>query len=120
MSLGREFAEALVRKDFDAASALLHPEIEFRAMTPNVVWEAGSPQEIVDTVFREWFEEDDHVDGLVALETDTVADTERVGYRWSGRNADGAFVAEQQAYLRERDGRIGWLRIICSGMRPVP
>jgi hypothetical protein len=26
---------------------------------------------------------------------------------------------EQQAYLSERDGRIGWLRVLCSGYRPV-
>ena len=46
-----------------------------------------------------------------------VGDRERVGYRFSGRNPDGRFVVEQQAYLSERDGRIGWMRALCSGFR---
>ena len=32
---------------------------------------------------------------------------------------DGRFVVEQQAYLEERDGRIGWMRVMCSGFRPL-
>ena len=47
-----------------------------------------------------------------------MADRERVGYRFAGHNEDGPFVVEQQAYLSERDGRIDWMRVICSGMRP--
>jgi hypothetical protein len=35
------------------------------------------------------------------------------------RNDDGQNLVEQQAYLSERDGRIGWLRIMCSGYRPA-
>jgi hypothetical protein len=31
---------------------------------------------------------------------------------------DGRYLIEQQAYLSERDGKIGWLRILCSGLRP--
>ena len=53
------------------------------------------------------------------METDAFADRERVGYRLRVRNTDGLHLVEQQAYLTERDGRIGWLRIICAGYRPV-
>ena len=119
MSLGTDFAEALSRKDFDAVAALLHPEVDFRAMTPRLSWEAGDPEELVAKVLREWFGDDHHFDEVLGIETGTVADTERVGYRFRGRNPDGEFVVEQQAYLRERDGQIGWLRIMCSGMRPA-
>jgi hypothetical protein len=35
------------------------------------------------------------------------------------RNPEGLFLVEQQAYLAERDGRIGWMRVLCSGYRPV-
>lgn len=31
---------------------------------------------------------------------------------------DGAHVAEQQAYHRSVDGRITYLRVLCSGFRP--
>jgi hypothetical protein len=35
------------------------------------------------------------------------------------RNDEGLHLVEQQAYLSERDGRIGWLRVMCAGYRPV-
>ena len=53
------------------------------------------------------------------VESDTVADRERVGYRFSVTNPDGDFLVEQQAFLAPRDGRIGWMRVVCSGYRPV-
>jgi hypothetical protein len=53
------------------------------------------------------------------VESDTVADRERVGYRFSVNNADGRHLVEQQAYLEDRDGQIGWMRVVCSGFRPA-
>jgi hypothetical protein len=35
------------------------------------------------------------------------------------RNSDGEHLVEQQAYMSERDGQIGWLRIMCAGYRPI-
>jgi hypothetical protein len=29
------------------------------------------------------------------------------------------FEVEQQAYIGERAGRIGWMRSVCSGFRPI-
>lgn len=31
----------------------------------------------------------------------------------------GLHLVEQQAYLSEREGRSGWLRIMCAGYRPI-
>lgn len=42
-----------------------------------------------------------------------------MGYRFSVTNPDGRFLVEQQAYLEPRDGRIGWMRVVCSGFRPA-
>ena len=53
------------------------------------------------------------------VQTDSFADRERVGYRFRVRNPDGLFEVEQQAYIEERDGRIGWMRVLCSGFRPA-
>ena len=39
-SLGEEFARAIAAKDADALRRVLHPELEFRAMTPRRFWEA--------------------------------------------------------------------------------
>jgi hypothetical protein len=118
-SLGAEFARALAAKEFDRIRELLHPEIDFRGMTPNRVWEAGDPDTVIADVLRQWFEDSDEIEALDRLETDTVADRERVGYRFRVRNPDGDFLVEQQAYVAERDGRIGWMRVLCSGYRPV-
>jgi hypothetical protein len=116
--LGAAFAEAFAAKDFERVAALVHPELDFRALTPSRVWEASQPAQLVDEVLRSWLEDSDIVEELFGVESDVVADTERVGYRIRGHNEDGPFVFEQQAYLRERDGRIGWMRVVCSGFRP--
>ena len=117
-SLGAEFARALAAKDFDRVARLLHPEIDFRAMTPRKVWEAADPEEVVAGVLREWFEDSDEIRSLEHLETDSFADRERVGYRFAVSNPEGSFLVEQQAYISPRDGRIGWMRVLCAGYRP--
>jgi hypothetical protein len=118
-SLGSDFAAALARKDFDRIGDLLHPEIDFRGLTPNRIWEAEDADAVVGGVLREWFEDSDEILELLQVETGTVADRERVGYRFLVRNPEGLFEVEQQAYIGERDGRIGWMRSVCSGFRPV-
>jgi hypothetical protein len=117
-TLGAEFARALAVKDFGRIRELVHPEIDFRGLTPSRSWEASDVETLISTVLAEWFGESDEIEGLEALETGAVGDRERVGYRFSVRNPDGRFVVEQQAYLSPRDGRIGWLRVLCSGFRP--
>ena len=117
-SLGEAFAQALSRKDFDEVMTLLHPEVDFRGLTPRRTWEAKDAQTVVDDVLTVWFEPSDEIERLVSTETDAFADRERIGYRLEGHNPDGPFVLEQQAYYEERDGRIGWMRVVCSGFRP--
>jgi hypothetical protein len=118
-TLGAEFARALADKDFDRIRGLLHPEVDFRGLTPNRVWEATAPDAVVSEILRLWFEDSDAIESLDRVETDTVGDRERVGYRFTVTNPDGRFVVEQQAYLADRDGRIGWMRVVCSGFRPA-
>lgn len=117
-SLGEAFAHALSRKDFDEVARLLHPDVDFRGMTPRRTWEESDARSVVENVLKVWFEPSDEVERLVSTQTDTFADRARVGYRLEGRNPDGPFVVEQQAYYEERDGRIGWMRVLCSGFRP--
>jgi hypothetical protein len=118
-SLAGDFAAALAAKDFDRIGELLHPEIDFRGLTPSRVWEAGDAETVIDGVLGQWFEESDEIEALLHLETDAFADRERVGYRFRVRNPEGLFEVEQQAYVGERDGQIGWMRSVCSGFRPV-
>jgi hypothetical protein len=118
-TLGEAFARAVAAKDNDAVRTLVHPEIDFRGMTPGRYWEASEPEGLLDAL-NFWFDDGDHIEALEAVDVDSFADRERVGYRLRVRNADGPHLVEQQAYLTERDGRIGWLRIMCSGYRPTP
>ena len=53
------------------------------------------------------------------MHSDAFADCEQIRFRFRGRNRDGPMVVEQQAYLTERDGLIGWMRVVCSGQRPL-
>jgi hypothetical protein len=118
-TLGAEFARAVAVKDYDRVLDLMHPEIDFRALTPSRNWEAGDADAVISDVLRQWFEDSDEIETLERLESDSFADRERVGYRFSVRNPDGRFLVEQQAYLSARDGRIGWMRVVCSGFRPA-
>jgi hypothetical protein len=98
---------------------LVRPEIDFRALTPNRFWEASGADDVVEILFANWLEDDDQVEEIVGIEGDTVADRERVGYRFTVTNPDGRFVVEQQAYLSTREGQIDWIRLVCSGFRPA-
>ncbi len=118
-ALARAFGEAVAAKDHDRVRALLHPELDYRAMTPGKVWEGAGADDVV-AALGQWFEDSDVVERVDLLETDAFADRGRVGYRLQVRNADGLHLVEQQAYVGAKDGRIGWLRVMCAGYRPVP
>jgi hypothetical protein len=113
--LGRAFADALARRDFRGAGELLHPEVDFQALTPRRLWEALSDTDVVE-VLRTWFG-DAETEQVARVETDAVADRQHVAYRFRGHRPDGPFVIEQQAYFTQHDGRIDWMRLVCSGFR---
>jgi hypothetical protein len=119
ISLGTDFAHAFAAKDADRVRELVHPEIDFKGLTPNRSWEASDADALVSILFDNWLEDEDHVESVESVETDSFADRERVGYRLGVSGPDGRFLVEQQAYIEERDGRIGWMRVVCSGFRPA-
>lgn len=112
-----QLVDAVVNLDFERARVLLDPEVDFRAMTPKKVWEADGPGE-VEAAMRKWFNHPEReVEKVVATRPELVEDTDRVGWLVRGQGLNGPFSFEQQAYIRERDGMIVWLRIMCSGPR---
>ncbi len=118
-SVTGEFLDAILARDFARARGLLHSSIDFRAMTPKQVWEADGPAG-VEEVLRAWFEHPERdVQRVEPTDPASVEDTARVGWRVYGNGADGPFVYEQQAFLREDREQIVWLRIMCSGPRPL-
>jgi hypothetical protein len=118
-TLGQQFASALAKKDFTALAELLHPEIDFAGLTPRSTWEAHAPDEVIQGVLRNWFEDSDEIQELIYVDTDSFADRQRVGYRFRVHNPDGEFLVDQQAYLTDRDGKIGWMRVLCAGYRSI-
>lgn len=118
-TLGGEFAQALAAKDRERLGELMHPEIDFRGMTPNRFWEPAGRDEVLAVLFDSWFEPEDEIEALERLEEDGFADRQRVAWRFSVLNADGRHVVEQQAYYTARNGQIEWMRVLCSGYRPV-
>lgn len=119
MSVTAEFVDAIVARDLARASACLDPGVDFRGMTPKRIWEAENPAGVED-VLRAWFEHPEReVERVEPIEPGALEDTLRVGWRVHGHGADGPFVFEQQAYAREDGERIVWLRVMCTGPRPV-
>jgi hypothetical protein len=114
-TLGRAFAEAFASKDVHQLSELLHPEIDFRGLTPKHDWKARGAEQVVSEVLQRWL--DDFTDDakLVEVASHSFADTESLTYRFTGHDAEGPFVCEQHAYLTEDGGRINWMRLVCSG-----
>jgi hypothetical protein len=118
--IGERFARAVGAKDAPELKALLHPEVDFRAMTPAKFWESADVDEVVDeTIIGTWFAPERRITDILAVQADTIGATHRVGYRFRVQRPDGEFVIEQQAYFRTTDGRISWLRIMCSGFLPL-
>src|SRR5581483_2121283 len=106
-------------KDTGALRELFDPDIDFRGLTPRKAWEASDADGALEILFGSWFEDSDDIRTLERVETDGFADRRRVGYRLQVDSEGDAYVVEQQAYLSERDGRIDWIRIVCSGFRPL-
>jgi hypothetical protein len=117
--LGPAFAHALARKDFHQVAEVLCPDIDFGALTPRRTWEAATAQDTI-RVLGTWFDADTVVEDVVGVRIDTVGDRHCVTYRFTGEGPQGPFVIEQHAYFCDRDGQIGWMRLICSGFRPQP
>ncbi len=116
--LGPAFAHALARGDFAQVTEVLCPDIEFRALTPRRVWEAQTAEQTLD-ILRTWFHPSRVVDEVAGVRTDIAGDRHSVTYRFAGEEPQGRFVIEQHAYYTERDDRIGWMRLVCSGFRPA-
>lgn len=117
-SPGRRFVDALARKDTGAMLDLLAPDVDFRAMTPSRFWEGADPEAVLHAL-RLWFDEGDVIEGVDSVTVDAVSDAEHVGYRLRVRSEGRDHLVAQEAYLTERGGRIGWLRIMCAGYRAV-
>jgi hypothetical protein len=115
-SLGAKLAHSIARHDFAEVAELLHPAIEFRALTPRRAWAPATREDVLD-MLRTWFGDCD-IQHVLRVETDEIAGRLHVIYRYQGERPDGPFLIEQQAYYDETDGQISWIRLLCSGFQP--
>jgi hypothetical protein len=115
--LGPAFAHALARRDFHQVAEVLCPDVDFAALTPRRAWAAANAEDTIG-VLRRWFDDATVVEQVIGVHADAVGDRHSVIYRFAGERPQGAFIIEQHAYFSDRDGRIGWMRLICSGFQP--
>jgi hypothetical protein len=88
-ALGPRFAQALATKNSEELRAVLHPDIDFRGLTPNRFWEAHDRDAVLDIVFGVWFGPHDDLEELVLLESDAFADRERSASAFAGATGTG-------------------------------
>lgn len=119
-SVGQRFAQALATKDSAAISALLTEDVDFKALTPGRFWDAADPESTLEILLGTWFKPQDEIEEVLEVsEGDPVEDTAHVRYRFALTTPDGPHTAEQQVYYRVAGERISYLRVLCSGFRPV-
>jgi hypothetical protein len=118
--LAHRFATALAAKDAAALRSLFASEVDFRALTPGRAWEASTSDAVIDEVILgSWFEPGDVIKRVEAVQHGQVGTRTRIGYRLRVESAGQAYTVEQQAYCDLSDGKITWLRVLCSGFVPV-
>ena len=118
--LARRFAEAVAARDAVALRSLFGSDLDFRGLAPGRAWEASTPDALVnDVILGAWFEPGDVVDRIESVQAARFGSRTRIGYRFRGTNASGSFTVEQQAFLDLTDGKITWLRMLCSGFVPI-
>ena len=118
-TVGERWVSAIAARDTDGLAGLLADDVDFRGLTPRRAWEGATPEDVVGVVLGTWFDDGTSIDAVEEVTTDRVADTDRVGYRFRTTTADGPHLIEQQAYYRADGEQITYLRIVCSGYRPV-
>lgn len=115
---GATLIRSLVENDLDAARDLLAPDIAFCALVPRRVIELDDRNAVLE-LLASWFPAGG-VDQLEMLETGTVVDRHRIGYRVRWHNQAGEqLVFEQQGYYDVGDTGICWMHLVCTGHRLV-
>lgn len=114
--LAHRFAAALAAKDAAALRSLFASEVDFRALTPGRVWDALTPDAVIDEVILgSWFEPGDVIRRIESVQHGQVGSRTHIAYRLRVESAGQTYTVEQQAFCDLRDGKITWLRVLCSG-----
>jgi hypothetical protein len=119
-SPGERFARAVSHQDTDALCAVLADTVDFQALTPRRHWQASTGRQATEEIILgQWFDAGTQIVELCSVATGQVADCGHVAYRMQVREDGDDYLVEQQAYYRTDGSRITWMRILCSGYRPI-
>lgn len=118
-ALGVRLVRAIADQDRDELTALLAPDVRFRAITPGATWDAGDPAGVCDIVLGTWFAPDRVVTGVLSVQLDQSLPVARVGYRLAVLRPEGPTEIEQQAMYVAGSDRMSSLWLCCTGFHPV-
>jgi hypothetical protein len=119
-NLADRFTAALAARDAAALRSLFGSEVDFRGLTPGRCWTAGTPDALVnDVILGAWFEPCDAIQRIESVQSGQVGTRTRIGYRLRVKNPGGTFTVEQHAFCDLTNGKITWLRMLCSGFVPL-
>jgi hypothetical protein len=95
-SLAYRFTAALAAKDAAALRSLFASEVDFRGLTPGRVWEARTPDALIDEVLLgSWFVPGDVIRRIESVQHGQVGTRTRIGYRLRVDSAGRTYAVEQ-------------------------
>ena len=78
------------------ALSLFGSELDFRGLAPGRLWEASTPDALInDVILGAWFEPGDVIDRIESVQAGQVGTRTRIGYQLHVSNASGSFTVEQ-------------------------
>lgn len=115
-SVARTFVDALLKLDFEALQATLHPQVEFRALVPGELVNVNSSAEAVKSL-RRWFADKSDLE-LLQQRSETLVDRLMLEYRLRLKKAGQSYLVEQRIWSNVDNGRFSVIDLVCSGFRP--
>jgi hypothetical protein len=117
---GEAFARAFAAKDATALRTVLSDAIDFQGLTPGRLFQASTGAAVAAEIILGTWLARAHVDELCSVTAGQVAGREHVAYRIRVHRDGDEYLIEQQAYFDTgTDGRIHWMRVLCSGYQPL-
>ena len=117
--MGLAFVDALACRDRARMVRLLHPHVEFRALTPGRNWRADDATSVVQVIILgTWFDGVDEDMTVVSLAGGSVGERWALDYELYLTRRGEPYSLAQHAYFDVSGDKITWMRVLCSGSQP--
>lgn len=116
-TVAEHFASAFLANNWAELRSQLADDVAFRALSPPRVTALNDADAAVE-VMSSWFDDDESVIRIEAVDTESMSIKERATYRFRTRveSSGKSYRIEQHVFLTpDGEGRIGKLDLICSG-----